>query len=115
MEKYVFLGLLVLAALILCVQIITEVFKLIISDKSKYNVIVLITSIVLTVLFLFAFCAIMKIKVLWYSLFGAIVLSFFVACGAMIGYDKLMRKIFDAVKEFFVWYKKYKDGESNGD
>lgn len=100
MEKYIFIGVITVALLILCVQIITEIIKSVITDESKYyNAIVLITSVILTILTVIALSSILKFALSWYIIAGAFVLSFFVAYGAMLGYDKLFKRVFKAVEE----------------
>lgn len=99
MEKYIFIGVLMVALLILCVQIITEIIKSVVDDKKHYNLIVLLVSLILTVITVIVMCQVLiKIALTWYIIAGAIVLSFFVAYGAMLGYDKLFNRVFDTVK-----------------
>ena len=97
--KYLLIGVLLLAGLILCVQIITEIIKGAVKDKSKITWLVLGVSLVLTVILVIALSQIIGFALAWYIIAGAIVLSFFVAYGAMLGYDKLFRRVFDAVKQ----------------
>lgn len=111
MQKF-FIAVMILAALILVVQIITEIIKNMILDKTKYNVTVFIVSLILTVLTTLAAAQIVKFALTWYIIAGAIALSFFVAYGAMFGYDKLFKRLFDAFKEAVGIYKKI-EGEKN--
>lgn len=97
--KYLLIGVLLLAGLILCVQIITEILKGAIKDKSKITWLVLAVSLVLTIILVIALSQIIGFALAWYMVAGAIVLSFFVAYGAMLGYDKLFRRVFEAVKQ----------------
>ena len=97
--KYLLIGVLLIAGLILCVQIITEIIKGAVKDKSKITWLVLGVSLVLTVILVIALSQIIGFALAWYIIAGAIVLSFFVAYGAMLGYDKLFRRVFDAVKQ----------------
>lgn len=105
MEKYIFIAVLITAILVLCVQIITEIFKSFITDNSKYNILVLIVSLVLTVAAAMIASVILKFALTWYVIFIAIVASFFVAYGAMLGYDKLIKRVFSAVKETIELFK----------
>lgn len=99
MEKYIFVGVLMVALLILCVQIVTEIIKSVIDDKKHYNLIVLLVSLVLTVIAVVVMVqVVLKLIITWYMIFGAIVLSFFVAYGAMLGYDKLFSRVFETIK-----------------
>lgn len=111
MQKF-FIAVMILAALILIVQIITELIKSMISDKSKYNIIVFAVSLVITVVAMIAATEIIKFHLTWFIIAGAVVLSFFVAYGAMFGYDKLFKRLFDAFKEAVGIYEKV-EGEKN--
>ena len=112
MEKYFLIGFVAVAVLILCVQIITEIIKKVITDESKYyNLIVLCVSVVLTVAATVAACMIAGITITWYIILAAIVLSFFVAYGAMLGYDKLFKKVFESIKTAVNSYKNISEGE----
>jgi hypothetical protein len=114
MEKYIFIGLLTIAILILCVQIITEIIKSVIDDKKHYNLIVLGISIVLTIIAVIVLCQVVfEIALTWYYIAGAVVLSFFVAYGAMLGYDKLFNKVFNAIKQAVNSWKTVKDSDNN--
>lgn len=99
MEKYIFITLIALSVLILLVQIITDVIKMIVKDNKYYNAVVLGVSIVLTISAVIIACIVMKLAVTWYIILGAFVISFLVAYGAMLGYDKLFKRVFTAVKE----------------
>lgn len=99
MEKYIFAAVLITAILVFCVQIITEMIKSVITDNSKYNIIVLVVSIVITVAAAMIASGILKFALTWYVIFVAVVASFFIAYGAMLGYDKLIKRVFSAVKE----------------
>lgn len=114
MEKYIFAGVLIIALLVLCVQIITEIIKNVITDKSKYNVIVLAVSIVLTVAAAIIASTVMEFALTWYLIFIAVVLAFFVAYGAMLGYDKLIKRVFSAAKDAINIIKEIKNEESEG-
>lgn len=111
MEKYILIGLVAVALLILCVQIITEIIKSVIKDESKYNLVALCVSVVLTVATAVAACMIAGIAITWYIILAAIVLSFFVAYGAMLGYDKLFKKVFESIKTAVNSYKNISEGE----
>ena len=100
MEKYIFAAVIITAILVFCVQIITEIIKSVITDDSrKYNIIVLVVSIVLTVAAAIIASVVLSFPLTWYVIFIALVASFFVAYGAMLGYDKLIKRVFTAAKE----------------
>lgn len=92
--------LIAVAIIILAVQIVTEIVKSIFKtiDSKSYNIIVVAISLVLTVITVIAAAQISGFALTWYIIIGAIVGAFFVAYGAMYGYDKLIKRIFDAVK-----------------
>ncbi len=92
--------LIAVAIIILAVQIVTEIVKSIFKtiDNKSYNIIVVAISLVLTVITVIAAAQITGFALTWYIIIGAIVGAFFVAYGAMYGYDKLIKRIFDAVK-----------------
>lgn len=88
------------AILILITQIITEVIKSVTSDEnSKYNIITVITAVIITVLTYVIFCSIKGYAMLWYYFIAAVIYGVFIAYGAMVGYDKLIKKVFSAIKE----------------
>lgn len=92
--------LIAVAIIILAVQIVTEIVKSIFKtiDNKSYNIIVVAVSLVMTVITVIAAAQITGFALTWYIIIGAIVGAFFVAYGAMYGYDKLIKRIFDAVK-----------------
>lgn len=98
MSKNLFIFIIIVAVLILAVQIVTEVIKKSVKDKNNYNILVVGISLVLTIATIIATCQILKIIITWYIVVGSIVLSFFIAYGAMLGYDKLVSRVFDTVK-----------------
>jgi len=113
MEKYLFIAVLLLAALVLCVQITTEIIKSLVQDKTKYNIIVFAVSLVLTVATVVAASEIVPFGLTWYIVAAAIAGSFFVAYGAMFGYDKLFKRVFSALQEAINSYKKVKEDSEN--
>lgn len=113
MQNKLFLAVIFVAALILVVQIITEIIKSMVSDKGKYNILVFVTSLIITVVAVIASAQILKFALTWYIIAGAIALSFFVAYGAMFGYDKLFKRLFDAIKEAIGIYKKVEGEKTN--
>lgn len=113
MERYIFIAVLLMAALILCVQIITEIIKLIIQDKTKYNIVVFAVSLILTVVTVLAGSEIVPYSLTWYIIAAAIAASFFVAYGAMFGYDKLFKRVFNAIKEAVNSCKELKEDGTN--
>ena len=98
--KYLCITLVIIAILILSVQIITEIIKSLFSKKQNavYNSIVVGVSLVLTLVTVIAASQLMPFTLKWYIIIAAVVGSFFIAYGAMFGYDKLFKRIFDAVK-----------------
>lgn len=79
----------IIGVLVALVNIVTQVLKQVTWDKLPTNFLVLILSVVLTLVFFFAYCAMFTIAVLWYYIAGAVVVGFLVAYAAMFGYDKL--------------------------
>lgn len=108
MEKWIFVALLIFAVLILIVQIVTEIIKYLVQDKTKYNLIVFIVSLVITVVTVLAASEIADFNLTWYIVVAAIAAAFFVAYGAMFGYDKLIKRIFVAIKEAINSYNEVK-------
>lgn len=98
MSKNLFIFIIIVAVLILAVQIITEVIKKSMKDKNNYNILVVGISLLLTVATIIASCQILKIMLTWYIIVGSVVLSFFIAYGAMLGYDKLLSRVFETIK-----------------
>lgn len=98
--KTLCISLIVIALLILAVQIITEIIKSIFKDKENivYNLIVFGVSLFLTLVTVIAASQIERYNLNWYIIVGAIVGSFFIAYGAMYGYDKLFKRVFESVK-----------------
>lgn len=98
--KTLCISLIIIALLILAVQIITEIIKSVFKDKENivYNLIVFGVSLFLTLVTVIAASQIVPFKLTWYIIIGAIVGSFFIAYGAMYGYDKLFKRVFESVK-----------------
>lgn len=98
--KTLCISLIVIALLILAVQIITEIIKSVFKDKENivYNLIVFGVSLFLTIVTVITASQIVPFKLVWYIIVGAIVGSFFIAYGAMYGYDKLFKRVFESVK-----------------
>ena len=98
--KTLCISLIVIALLILAVQIITEIIKTVFKDKDNivYNLIVFGVSLFLTIVTVITASQIVPFKLVWYIIVGAIVGSFFIAYGAMYGYDKLFKRVFESVK-----------------
>lgn len=99
--KLLTFAIIVVAILIVATQIITEVIKLMIKDKNKYNLVCCIVSFALTVSTVIAICQVKNYPLAWYIIIGAMFGSFFIAYGAMLGYDKLVNKVFTAIKQAF--------------
>jgi len=79
----------IIGALVVVVNILTEVIKKSTWDKVPTNVLVVVLSEALTIASFFAYCQIKGIAVVWYMVAGAIVCGLMVAYGAMFGFDKL--------------------------
>lgn len=79
----------IVGVLVVLTNIITQVLKKVTWDKLPTNVLVIVISMVLTLVALFAYCQIEAITVAWYMVAAAVVLAFLVAYAAMFGFDKL--------------------------
>jgi glucan phosphoethanolaminetransferase (alkaline phosphatase superfamily) len=85
--------------LMLLVNIFTEVLKKILIDKVPTNLLVFILSIVITIIAMFVYLAIAEIAFVWWMIFAAIAVAFFVAYSAMFGFDK-WKELIDQWKQF---------------
>jgi len=86
--------LLIVAALTVFVNIITEVMKNAFdwcSTSKVINVFVLILSVVLSVGAFVAYWDIKQMELTWYIVAAFIIVGFMVAYAAMFGYDKLLK------------------------
>jgi len=83
----------ILGVLIMVVNVITEVLKKVTWDKLPTNIVSTIVSIALTVIAFIVYANINKIDIVWYMIVGSIIAGFFVAYGAMFGFDKLKQVI----------------------
>ena len=107
--KYLCITLVIIAVLILSVQIVTEIIKSLFKSSvtnAVYNAIVVGVSLVLTLVTVIAASQLMPFALKWYI---AVVGSFFIAYGAMFGYDKLFKRIFDAVKNAINTYSEFEN------
>lgn len=86
----------VVGILVVLVNIIVEVLKKVVGEKIHANILAVAISLLLSMVALFATCAIANIPVLWYYVAAAVVLGFMVAYAAMFGFDKLKQIIIDA-------------------
>lgn len=75
--------------LMVLTNIVVQVLKKLTWDKLPTNILAIIVSMVLTLAVFFAYCQINTIAVMWYMVFGAVVLGMLVAYAAMFGFDKL--------------------------
>ena len=82
----------IVAALIILVNIITEVVKsfLELKNAKTINNFVTVLSVVLTVCVFLAYWQINQMQIAWYLILTFIIIGFAVAYGAMFGYDKLL-------------------------
>ena len=81
----------IIGALTLCVNVITQVFKKTFGWKKDIptQIICLILSIVLTLIAMVVYCQIKGITILWYYWVGSVICGFFVSYSAMFGFDTL--------------------------
>ena len=87
----------IIGALVVLVNILTEVIKKVTWDRLPTNIVALILSEGLTLAAGAAYAQITTIHSTWYLVVGAVVVGFMVAYAAMFGYDKL--------KEILDWRK----------
>lgn len=83
----------IIGALVAVVNIVTQVLKKVTWDKIPTNIVVLLLSVALTVVSLFAYAQVTALAVTWYMVVAAIVTGFAVAYAAMFGFDKLKETI----------------------
>lgn len=86
--------LMVIAALVAAVNIITEVCKKAfgwLSGSKTINLFVLLLSVALTVAVFLAYWQIRQLQIAWYVIAAFIVVGFMVAFAAMFGFDKLLK------------------------
>ena len=81
----------VIGALMIVVNLVTEIAKKL--GLKKTNLFVVILSEVLTLICFFAYVDIKQISIEWYFIVGAVFVGLAVAYAAMFGYDKLKQAI----------------------
>ena len=81
----------VVGALMIIVNLITEIAKKL--GLKKTNLFVVILSEVLTLICFFAYVDVESISIEWYFVVGAVFVGLAVAYAAMFGYDKLKQAI----------------------
>lgn len=86
-----------LAVLVFATTVAVEVIKGLFS-KIPTNFVVVVVAEILTVLAVFALCAIMEIVMLWYYIVGAVVLGLFTGYASMFGFDKF-KTAFEKLKK----------------
>lgn len=98
--KYLCISLVIVALLILAVQIVTEIIKSFFNKKENtaYNIIVVVNSLIVTLITVIAAAQIVPFRLSWYIVAASVIGSFFIAYGAMFGYDKLFKRVFDTIK-----------------
>lgn len=79
--------------LMIVTNIIVEVLKGLTWGRLPTNILAFIVAIAVTLVAFFAVCQIAGIRITWYMVAGAIVLSFFVCFAAMYGFDKLKQTL----------------------
>ncbi len=89
--------LIIIAALMVVVNIITEIVKkiFVFKETAHLNAFVVILSVVLTVMAFLAYWQIKQMEITWYLFMAFIVIGFFVSYAAMFGFDKLIKKFKD--------------------
>ena len=110
--KYLCITLVIIAVLILSVQIVTEIIKSLFKNSftnAVYNAIVVGVSLAAADSTVIAASQLMPFALKWYIVIAAVVGSFFIAYGAMFGYDKLFKRIFDAVKNAINSYSEFEN------
>lgn len=80
--------------LMLIVNTFTEVLKKALWNKLPTNLLVLIMSLIVTIVAMFIYIEITNIVFVWWMIFIAIAIAFFVAYAAMFGFDK-WKQMFD--------------------
>lgn len=109
--------LIAVAIIILAVQIVTEIIKSVFKNLSGsfYNIIVVGVSLFLTIVVVIALSQIFGFALTWYIIIGAIVGAFFIAYGAMYGYDKLFKRVFEAIRDALTSLKSVEVKEDNNE
>ena len=79
----------IIGALVVVVNLLTQVIKKVTWDKLPTNLLVLTLSVVLTLAAFFAYCQLTALEITWYMAAAAVVVGFLVAYAAMFGFDKL--------------------------
>ena len=85
--------LMIVGALTIVTNIITEVLKKLLWDKIPTNVLVVIIAMALTLMSGAAYAAITATTILWYHIAATVVVGLFVAYAAMFGFDKLKQAL----------------------
>lgn len=83
--------------LMLLVNVCTEVLKKVFA-KIPTNLLVFMLSIIVTVVAMFIYITVAEIAFVWWMIFVAIAVAFFVAYSAMFGFDK-WKQMFDQWKD----------------
>lgn len=85
--------LMVIGALTIITNLITEVLKKLLWNKFPTNILVVVIAISLTFVALAAYACITGFVLLWYHIVTAVVLGLLVAYAAMFGFDKLKQAL----------------------
>lgn len=85
--------LMIVGALTIVTNIITEVLKKLLWDKLPTNLLVVIIAMALTMTAGAAYAAITATVILWYHIAAAVIVGLFVAYAAMFGFDKLKQAL----------------------
>ena len=83
----------IIGVLVAVTNVITQVLKKFTWGRLPTNILVVVTSMVLTVAAFFAYSQIQDIAIMWYTVAAAVVVGFLVAYAAMFGFDKLKETI----------------------
>ena len=85
--------LMIIGALTIITNLITEVLKKLLWNKIPTNILVVVIAMSLTFVALAAYARITGFVLLWYHIAAAVVLGLLVAYAAMFGFDKLKQAL----------------------
>ena len=89
--------------LVMTTNCIVQIIKdIIILKEIPTRIIATIISILLSIVTVFAMCEIFTISLTWYIIIASIILGFYVAFGAIYGFDELYGKYLDKLKSIIV-------------
>ena len=85
--------LMIIGALTIITNLITEVLKKLLWKKFPTNILVVVIAVTLTLVALAAYASITDFVLLWYHIAAAVILGLLVAYAAMFGFDKLKQAL----------------------